>query len=52
MELSYDVKCGELADHFLSDYTNVRKEDREDLASGIQQAVEDWFLDRTDLTPR
>lgn len=46
----YDVKCHELAEHFLSDNASTsmsladeaRKADS--LASAIQEAVEDWFM--------
>lgn len=50
--MSYDAKCRELADHFLSDYpeTETSKEDGETLAQEIQDAIE-WWLDWRFPTP-
>lgn len=50
--LRYDSKCQDLAEHFLSDAPPTamslaqEKQQVEDLASSIQQAVEDWFAAR------
>lgn len=55
MVKTYDPKCGELAEHFLSDLWRDppkgvfpksladEKSRCEDLALHIQQAIEDWF---------
>lgn len=41
---TYDVKCYELAIHFLQDEPNLdTQENQHELAAEIQQAVEDWF---------
>jgi len=51
---TYDPKCGDLAEHFLSDfppngiYPKSLADEKarvDDLALHIQQAVEDWFND-------
>jgi hypothetical protein len=42
--MSYDVKCGDLAEYFLSDHKNIDTADsRESLAQTIQDAIENWF---------
>jgi hypothetical protein len=38
---SYDTKCLDLAEHFLSD--DAKNDDKHRLAIVIQTAVEDWF---------
>jgi hypothetical protein len=40
--ITYDVKCEELALHFLGDAAPALAV--KDLASDIQQAIEDWFF--------
>ncbi len=49
---SYDVKCYDLAVHFLADSPDLDDEDhRVDLAQAIQMAIEDWFEQAEDHTP-
>lgn len=43
MSRTYDSRCYDLAEHFLSDEPNASEEEREKLAAHIQQAVEGWF---------
>ena len=48
MAKTFDSKCADLADHFMSDAPDEYSEkDRHELACEIQQAVEDWFADFT-----
>jgi hypothetical protein len=42
---TFDSKCFDLAEHFLSDYGNVRHMDKVNLACDIQQAIEQFFED-------
>ena len=39
---TYDVRCGELAEHFLQDEPDLRDRAKE-LALHIQEAIEDWI---------
>jgi hypothetical protein len=39
----YDVKCGELAEHFLADHPAPGPRLTKELAQTIQDAIEDWF---------
>lgn len=41
----YDVKCEELAEHFLADEPTLMPSKRE-LAHHIQETVEDWFVSK------
>jgi len=43
MNLGFDSKCADLADHFLRDEPAEIVRKRNDLAQAIQDAVEDWF---------
>jgi hypothetical protein len=48
MVKTYDVKCYELAEHFLQDdyskgHADLYKKNCDGLAKAIQQAVEDWM---------
>lgn len=46
---TYDVKCHELALHFLADEhlsPEMLKINADELARHIQQAIEDWLADR------
>jgi len=44
MSKTYDVKCYELAEHFLQDHPEINTVDRcRDLAGEIQEAVESWL---------
>jgi hypothetical protein len=43
MNLGFDSKCADLADHFLQDEPAEIVRKRNDLAQAIQDAVEDWF---------
>ena len=40
---SYDSKCFSLAEDFLDDHRPFTEAEAQDLASTIQQAIEDWF---------
>ena len=42
----YDPKCEDLAEAFLDDHKPFSRFEKEDLAQTIQDAIEDWFLDR------
>ena len=42
----YDPKCEELAAAFLVDHPPFSRFEKEDLAQAIQDAIEDWFIDR------
>jgi len=47
MARNYDPKCGELAEHFLTDgrgALNLTPARREALAAAIQDAIEDWLI--------
>ena len=49
---TYDTKCYELAEHFLSDEPEINDEsNRRDLAAFIQTAIEDWITDAQAPTP-
>jgi hypothetical protein len=43
---SYDTKCFSLAEDFLDDHRPFTEAEAQDLASTIQQAIEDWFFFR------
>jgi len=44
--MSYDPKCGELAEHFLADDPmGKNKEFVEELAQHIQDSIEVWFAE-------
>ena len=43
---TYDIECYRLANHFLDDCAKVIEPDRKDLASAIQQCIEEWLADR------
>ena len=44
---TYDVKCEVLAEDFLADTPHLdTEENAADLASTIQQAIENWFADK------
>lgn len=46
--MSYDQKCYDLAEVFLSDYPEKNTpENRNQLAQDIQQAIEDFFSERS-----
>jgi hypothetical protein len=46
---TYDPKCYELAEHFLSDETDLNhKAMRESLAADVQQYVEEWIQGERD----
>ena len=45
MTRTYDVKCEELAGHFLVDSPELLPK-KSELASHIQEAVEDWFASK------
>ncbi len=47
--MSYDRKCLDLAEHFMSDEPEMNCEEAcDELAQVIQTAVEDWIADRRD----
>lgn len=49
MAISYDTKCWELADAFLTDEPHLRDMDRINrLAAAIQEAIEDWIKSEND----
>lgn len=41
--ISYDTKCFELAQHFLSDFPELGPEHADQLAQDIQMCVEDYL---------
>lgn len=42
----FHPKCYELAGYFLDDVESATEAQRNDLASAIQQAIEDWLEDQ------
>jgi hypothetical protein len=44
--MTYDVRCYDLAEHFLQGEPEDVVENRIDLAKDIQRAIEEWFLDK------
>ena len=44
--ISFDEKSYDLAEHFLEDEQLDSEHSRQELASVIQQAIEDWFEDK------
>lgn len=48
MTKTYDVKCAELAEHFLQGHPHRQPGDTERLAGVVQNAIEDWMCDYVD----
>jgi hypothetical protein len=46
MTSTFDQNCYDLSCVFLDDCKNVVEPDRKDLASAIQQCIEEWLADR------
>ena len=50
--MSFDSKCYDLAEHFLSDEPALQSErNRNRLAQAIQDAIEDWIEGERPLAP-